>query len=77
MVTISIELDDQLAGAVRELAALQRCRESEIVAEAIAAYTRSNRPLPIGLGNYRSGHSDTSENARAILRDAAGSQEWA
>ena len=70
MVTISIEFDDQLAEAVRGLALAQNRRESDIVIEAVAAYTEANRPLPIGMGKYRSGRSDISENAKQILRDA-------
>ena len=76
MVTLSIQLDDRLAQVVRELASVQNRSESDIVSEALAAYADTKRPSPQGIGQYRSGQSDTSEKARQILRDAARSGQW-
>ena len=76
MVTLSIQLDDRLAQVVRELASVQNRSESDIVSEALAAYAGTKRPAPQGIGQYRSGQSDTSEKARQILRDAARSGQW-
>jgi len=76
MVTLSIELDDRLAEAVERLATSQNRSQSEIVSEALAAYAQTARPRPKGAGKYHSGQTDTSERARAILRDAVREGKW-
>jgi predicted transcriptional regulator len=76
MVTLSIQLDDRLAEIVRQLAAAQERSESEVVSEALAIYAETKRPLPQGMGVYRSGQTDTSENARTILRNAVKDGQW-
>jgi len=76
MVTLSIELEDRLAEAVQRLATSQNRSQSEIVSEALVAYTQTARPLPKGAGKYHSGQNDTSENARAVLREAVRERKW-
>lgn len=76
MVTLSIQLDDRLAEVVRQLAAAQDRSESDVVSEALVVYAQTNRPLPQGMGKYRSGTRDTSSQARAILRDAVREGRW-
>ncbi|MCL4206852.1 MAG: hypothetical protein KJ000_30590 [Pirellulaceae bacterium] len=76
MVTLSVQLDDRLAEIVREIAAAQERSESAVVSEAVALYAERKRPLPKGMGKYRSGTTDTSAKTRTILRDAARSGQW-
>lgn len=77
MVTVTVHLDERLAEAIRSLAVSQKRSENEIVHEALAAYTQTAaRPLPLGLGKYRSGRSDVSENAENLLNEAAREGQW-
>lgn len=64
MSEITVELADDLADDLRKLAATQARSETEIIREAVATYVRSARPLPKGMGRYRSGRTDGSERAR-------------
>lgn len=76
MVSLNVQLEDAAADVLRQLAAEQNRTESEILQEALAAFAQSRRPLPKGIGKYRSGQSDTSTRARQILRDAAKEGQW-
>ncbi len=76
MVSLTVQLDEHVAEVVSKLAAAQNRSESEIVQEAVAAYAQMTRPMPQGMGKYRSGRGDVSENAENILRDAAGEGQW-
>jgi metal-responsive CopG/Arc/MetJ family transcriptional regulator len=72
---ITIELTDDLAEDLRRLAAAQERSEMDLAREAVATYVRSARPLPKGMGKYRSGHGTVSERARDLLREAARERE--
>lgn len=76
MVAIHVELDDEMAAALRQLAEAERRSEGEIVREALAAFVQAKRPRPKGMGRYRSGRTDVSERARSMLRDAAEDGQW-
>jgi predicted transcriptional regulator len=76
MSILTVELDEQVAATVRNLAAAQRCSEREIVQEAVAAYAHNTRPMPCGMGKYRSGRADVSERAEDILNDAVKERRW-
>ena len=76
MLSLTVELDEQVAAAVRNMAAAQRRSEQEIVIEAVAAYAHCARPMPQGMGKYRSGQVDISERAGEILRDAVKERRW-
>ena len=76
MLSLTVELDEPVAEAVRNMAAAQRRSEREIVQEAVAAYAHSARPIPQGIGKYHSGQNDVSERAEAILHDAAKERRW-
>ena len=71
MPAITVELGEDMAEDLRRIAAAQERSETEIVCEALAAYVQTARPLPKGMGKYRSGHAKTSEQARELLRQAA------
>ena len=76
MVSLTVQLDEHVAEVVSKLAAAQNRSESEVVQEAVAAYAGMTRPMPQGMGKYRSGRGDVSENAEDILRDAARQGQW-
>ena len=67
MTAITIEMNDDLAAKLRRFAADLERTEEDIVRDALAAYVEAPRPLPKGMGKYRSGASDTSERARELL----------
>ena len=74
---LTIELDAATAEALHELAAEQERSTDDVVRDAVSAYVRSaRRVLPKGGGQYHSGQSDVSEQARDILRDATRNGQW-
>jgi plasmid stability protein len=76
MVSINVQLDDNLASQLRQLAAAQQRSENDVVRDALVAYTQSRPPIPKGVGQYHSGDSHGSQHARQILREAARTNEW-
>jgi hypothetical protein len=70
MTAITVQLNDEIAGELRRLAAAQERSETDIVCEALAAYLQTARPLPKGMGKFHSGQSDVSEQARDLLRQS-------
>jgi hypothetical protein len=76
-VSITIQLDDETAKILQQLATAQHRTESEIVRAALAAYAGTGkRVLPKGIGKYRSGQTDVSARARQILREAVQEAQW-
>jgi hypothetical protein len=71
MTTLTIQLDDAAAESLHRLAEQEQRSPTEIVRDALTAYTMARRPLPKGDGKYRSGRTDVSGRAKEILRDAA------
>ena len=76
MPTLTLQLNDDIAEDLRRLASAQARSETDIASEALTAYVRSARPLPKGMGKYHSGQSQTSEQARDLLRQAAKDGVW-
>ena len=76
MTAITIHLNDNIADEIRQLEATQKRSETEIVCEALAAYVQTARPLPKGMGKYRSGQSNVSKQARDLLRQAVKDKQW-
>jgi metal-responsive CopG/Arc/MetJ family transcriptional regulator len=76
MTAITVQLNDDIAEELRRLAAAQERSETEIVCEALAAYVQTARPLPKGMGKYRSGQGKVSEQARDLLRQAVKDKQW-
>jgi hypothetical protein len=72
-----MQIEPHVAEALRRMAAEQGRSEEELIREALALYTaQALRPLPPGVGKYRSGRSDVSRRARELLRNAAKSGRW-
>ncbi len=76
MTAITVQLSDDMAHELRRLAQSQQRSETEIVTEALAAYVRTARPLPKGLGKYHSGQSNVAKQARDLLRQAVKDKQW-
>jgi Ribbon-helix-helix protein, copG family len=75
--SLTVELDEQSAAVVQKLAAHEQRSAGEVIHDALAAYAcRGDRPLPTGMGKYRSGHSDTSAKVDEILADAVNRGLW-
>jgi hypothetical protein len=74
---LTIELDEQTAATVQELAADEKRSASEVIRDALAVYTsKRKRPLPKGAGKYRSTHTDTAQKVDEILSDAVREGRW-
>ena len=76
MSAMTLELSGEIVEELRRLAAAQERSEMEIVREALSTYLRTVRPLPKGMGQYRSGQGNVSEQARDILRQAVKDNQW-
>jgi hypothetical protein len=72
MVKTTVYLDSDLALALREKARSEGRTQSELIREALRVYTEASHRAEIkGLGMFRSGRSDVSQRAEALLRSAA------
>jgi predicted transcriptional regulator len=75
--SFSVELDEQTAAVVQELAASERRSVSEVIRDALASYPgKRSRPLRRGAGQYRSGRHDTSQKVDDLLRDTVKEGQW-
>jgi predicted transcriptional regulator len=71
MVKTTVYLDADLAVTIRQLATSEGRAPAELIREALAEYVRRRkRPAIPGLGEFDSGHADTSQKAEQILRRA-------
>jgi hypothetical protein len=77
MVKTTLYLDQDLALELRQLAEAERRPQAELIREALVSYTRRRkRPRPPGIGEFSSGHPDTSVRAEEILAEAARKGRW-
>ena len=77
MIKTTVYLDTDPAITLRQIAALEGRAQAELIREALAEYARrKKRPAIPGLGEFDSGHTDTSQKAEQILRRAAGRGKW-
>jgi hypothetical protein len=73
----SVELDERTAAVVQELAADEKRPASEVIRDAVAAYTgKRKRALPRGAGKYRSSYRDTAQNVDEILSNGVKEGLW-
>ena len=74
---LSVELDEQAANLVQELATTEKRSPSEVIQAALSLYAgMRERRLPKGAGMYRSGRTDTSTSVDLILADAVKEGRW-
>ena len=72
MVKTTVYLQPGLAVTVRDLANREGRPQAEIIRDALTEYARlRKRPAIPGLGEFDSGHTDTSKRAENLLRQAA------
>ena len=77
MVKTTVYLDTDVALSLRRMAESEGRSQAELIRDALEKYTgRAKRPKLPGVGEFRSGHTDTSERAREILREAAKKGRW-
>jgi predicted transcriptional regulator len=77
MTKTTVYLDADLALTLRQLATSEGRPQAELIREALAEYPRrKKRPAIPGLGEFDSGHADTSQKAEQILRRAAVRGKW-
>src|SRR5438876_11937002 len=77
MVRITVDLDDDLALGLRHLAEIEGRSQAELIRDALKTFTGQKvRPMPTGIGELHSGHSDTSVRAKEILREASKRGKW-
>lgn len=77
MTKTTVYLDSDIALALRRMAEAQGRSQAEIIRHALEAYTSSvKRPRIPGIGEFDSGHTDTSERAEQILKRAAKRGRW-
>jgi predicted transcriptional regulator len=75
MLRTTIYLDEETVLALRQLANLQKRTQTEIIRDALKRYfehaqSQKKSALP-GIGAYRSGRHDISEQAEELLKQAA------
>lgn len=72
VVKSTVYLDTATILALRQLAKARGKSQAELIREAVTGYARrAGRPAAKGVGVYRSGRSDVSEQAESLLRRAA------
>jgi hypothetical protein len=73
----TVYLDTDVALSLRRMAESQGRSQAELIRDALATYTRNaKRPKLPGVGEFDSGHSDTSGRADEILQHAAKRGKW-
>jgi hypothetical protein len=73
----TVYLDSDTVLALRQMAETQGRSQAELIREAVATYTRkAKRPRIPGIGEFDSGHTDTSERAEQLLSGAAKRGRW-
>jgi hypothetical protein len=77
MVKTTVYLDSDVVLALRQMADLQGRSQAELIREAIQTHVKkAKRPKLPGIGEFDSGHTDTSERADQILTRAAKRGGW-
>jgi hypothetical protein len=73
----TVYLDTDTLLALRQMAETQGRSQAELIRDALEAYTRRiKRPKIPGIGEFNSGHTDTSGRAEEILGRAAKRGRW-
>jgi predicted transcriptional regulator len=73
----TVYLDSETVLALRQMAEAQGRSQAELIRDALDTYTRkAKRPKIPGVGEFDSGHTDTSEHAEQLLSSAAKRGRW-
>lgn len=77
LIKTTVYLDSDTVLALRRMAETQGRSQAELIRDALQTYTRrSKRPKIPGIGEFDSGHTDTSGRAEELLRRAAKRGRW-
>jgi hypothetical protein len=77
MVKTTVYLDSDVVLALRQMADSQGRSQAELIREAIQTHVnKAKRPKLPGIGEFDSGHTDTSARADQILMRAAKRGGW-
>ncbi len=77
MVKTTVYLDTDVALSLRRMAESEGRSQAELIRDALQTYTRrARRPKLPGIGEFDSGHTDTSTRADEILKQAAKRGRW-
>ncbi len=75
--SFTVQLDEQTAAVVQELAAKENRPPEQVIHDALAVYAgRRKRRLPRGIGKYSSGQPDLAQRDEELLRQAAKEGLW-
>ena len=71
MVKTTVYLQADTALALRQLAKSRGQSQAELIRESLRLFTRTaSRPMPKGVGKYRSGRSDISMRSEELIGEA-------
>jgi len=71
MVKTTLYLEEETVHVLEEIASEEGRSQGEIIRAALLSYkSQQTRPVPRGIGIYRSGRADVSERAEELLRQA-------
>ena len=73
----TVYIGSDIVLALRQMAETQGRSQAELIREALETYTRKvKRPKIPGVGEFDSGHADTSDRAEDLLNRAAKRGRW-
>jgi predicted transcriptional regulator len=73
----TVYLDPDTVLALRRMAETEGRSQAELIRDALETYTRKvKRPKIPGVGEFDSGHTDTSQRAEDLLSRAARRGRW-
>ena len=73
----TVYLDSDTVLALRQMSKTQGRSQAELIRDAVETYARkTKRPKIPGVGEFDSGHTDTSERADQLLKRAAKRGGW-
>ena len=71
MIKTTIYLDEQTHQTIKQFAKFQGKSQAELIRQALEQYaSQIPIPKPQGIGKYRSGRNDISQNEETILKKA-------
>ena len=77
MIKTTVYLDTDVVLSLRRMAESEGRSQAELIRDALQSYTRkAKKPRLPGVGEFDSGHTDTSERADEILKRAAKRGRW-
>jgi len=77
MIRTTIEIQADVVKDLDKLADAQGRSRQELIRDVLTAFTQdAKRPVPRGIGAYRSGRTDVADRAEHLLKEAAKEGRW-